>query len=94
MSSSTGLLAAAEGFAFRVPELHSGDPASETSRPTPYPAACRPQAWSAAAAVTAAAIRERSQSTLTTRPPVRATSSSNVSGKTVCGVPPAAQISG
>lgn len=52
-----GLLAAAEGFAFRVPELHSGDPASVTSRPTPYPAACRPQAWSAAAAVTAAAIR-------------------------------------
>lgn len=34
------------------------------------------------------------QSTLSTRPPVRATSSSNVSGKTVCGVPPAAQISG
>ncbi|MGZ8803903.1 MAG: glycogen debranching N-terminal domain-containing protein [Microbacterium sp.] len=52
-----GLLAAAEGFAFRVPELHSGDAATETSRPTPYPAACRPQAWSAAAAVTAAAIR-------------------------------------
>jgi hypothetical protein len=52
-----GLLAAAEGFAFRVPELHSGDPATETSRPTPYPAACRPQAWSAASAVTAAAIR-------------------------------------
>lgn len=47
-----GLLAAAEGFGYRVPELHSGDPASETSVPTPYPAACRPQAWSAAAAVT------------------------------------------
>ncbi len=54
-----GLLAAAEGFAFRVPELHSGDPASVTPVPTPYPAACRPQAWSAAAAVTAAAIAGR-----------------------------------
>ncbi len=54
-----GLLAAAEGFGFRVPELHSGDSAAETSRPVPYPAACRPQAWSAAAAVTAAAIRGR-----------------------------------
>jgi glycogen debranching enzyme len=54
-----GLLAAAEGFAFRVPELHSGDPASLTPVPTPYPAACRPQAWSAAAAVTAAAIAGR-----------------------------------
>lgn len=47
-----GLLAAADGFAYRVPELHSGDPAAETTVPTPYPAACRPQAWSAAAAVT------------------------------------------
>jgi glycogen debranching enzyme len=47
-----GLLAAAEGFRYRVPELHSGDPSSESTVPTPYPAACRPQAWSAAAAVT------------------------------------------
>ncbi|WP_209305617.1 glycogen debranching N-terminal domain-containing protein [Microbacterium sp. dk485] len=47
-----GLLAAAEGFAYRVPELHAGDAASERSVPAPYPAACRPQAWSAAAAVT------------------------------------------
>lgn len=46
-----GLLAAAEGFDYRVPELHAGDPATESSVPTPYPAACRPQAWSAAAAV-------------------------------------------
>ncbi|MFJ6652943.1 glycogen debranching N-terminal domain-containing protein [Microbacterium sp. NPDC091313] len=48
----SGLLAAAEGFGYRVPELHAGDAASETAVPTPYPAACRPQAWSAAAAVT------------------------------------------
>ncbi|KTS60138.1 amylo-alpha-1,6-glucosidase [Microbacterium testaceum] len=46
-----GLLNAAEGFAYRVPELHAGDPRSRSSVPTPYPAACRPQAWSAAAAV-------------------------------------------
>ncbi len=45
-----GLLAAAEGFGYRMPELHSGDPAGAGS-PVPYPAACRPQAWSAAAAV-------------------------------------------
>lgn len=45
------LLDAAEGFAYRVPELHSGDPRAASSVPTPYPAACRPQAWSAAAAV-------------------------------------------
>lgn len=48
-----GLLAAAEAFEYRVPELHAGDDASEVTAPAPYPAACRPQAWSAAAAVTA-----------------------------------------
>ncbi len=47
---SDGLLAAAERFDFRLPELHSGDAAADFSAPTPYPAACRPQAWSAAAA--------------------------------------------
>lgn len=44
------LVSAAEGFGWRVPELHGGDAGSI---PVPYPAACRPQAWSAAAAVTA-----------------------------------------
>jgi glycogen debranching enzyme len=51
-----GMLAAAEGFDWRVPELHSGDSAADAARPTPYPAACRPQAWSAAAAITALAV--------------------------------------
>ena len=50
------LLAAAEGFGYRVPGLHSGDPARVTGTPVPYPAACRPQAWSAAAAITCASI--------------------------------------
>jgi glycogen debranching enzyme len=34
-----------------MPELHSGDPVDEVARPIPYPAACRPQAWSAASSV-------------------------------------------
>ncbi|MFD4422392.1 glycogen debranching N-terminal domain-containing protein [Agromyces sp. NPDC058484] len=46
-----GLLRAASAFGFRMPELHSGDPATEVAVPVPYPAACRPQAWSAAASV-------------------------------------------
>ena len=46
-----GLLAAAAVFDYRMPELHSGDSAADTSAPAPYPAACRPQAWSAAAAI-------------------------------------------
>lgn len=46
-----GLLAAAPAFDYRMPELHSGDAASDAPHPAPYPASCRPQAWSAAAAV-------------------------------------------
>ncbi|GAB3597355.1 glycogen debranching N-terminal domain-containing protein [Microbacterium tumbae] len=48
------LVDAAERFGYRVPELHSGDPAAQEPVPVPYPAACRPQAWSAAAAVVCA----------------------------------------
>ncbi len=48
---SEGLLAAAASFDYRLPELHAGAPASLFSRAVPYPAACRPQAWSAAAAI-------------------------------------------
>ena len=44
-----GLLNAALAFNWRLPELWSGE-----GRPVPYPAACRPQAWSAASAVVVA----------------------------------------
>ena len=47
----SGLLAAAEAFDYRLPELYSGDARSDTDRPIPHPSACRPQAWSAATAV-------------------------------------------
>lgn len=46
-----GLLAASVAFEQRLPELWSGEGA-----PVPYPAACRPQAWSAAAAVVVARL--------------------------------------
>jgi hypothetical protein len=46
-----GLLGAAEAFDYRLPELYGGDDRALLGRPVPYPAACRPQAWSAAAAV-------------------------------------------
>lgn len=46
-----GLLAAGEALGYRLPELYSGDPRSAAPTVVPYPAACRPQAWSAAAAV-------------------------------------------
>jgi glycogen debranching enzyme len=46
-----GLLDAAEAFEYRLPELYGGDARDEVGRPVPHPGACRPQAWSAAAAV-------------------------------------------
>ncbi|WP_338896061.1 glycogen debranching N-terminal domain-containing protein [Streptomyces sp. TG1A-60] len=46
-----GILAAAPAFDYRLPELWSGDARTDTPAPVPYPAACRPQAWSAAAAI-------------------------------------------
>ena len=41
-----GMLRASVSFDQRLPELWSGE-----GRPVPYPMACRPQAWSAAAVV-------------------------------------------
>jgi len=49
-----GLLAAAASFDWRLPELFAGVARHESSRAIPYPAACHPQAWSAAAAVVVA----------------------------------------
>jgi hypothetical protein len=46
-----GLLTAAEAFDYQMPELYSGDARADLNRPMPYPAACHPQAWSAAAAI-------------------------------------------
>ena len=46
-----GLLTAGEAFDYRLPELWAGDPRGEISRPMPYPTACHPQAWAAAAAI-------------------------------------------
>jgi glycogen debranching enzyme len=48
---SRGLLSAAAAFDYRVPELFGGDSRSAVDHPVPYPAACRPQAWSAASSV-------------------------------------------
>ncbi|WP_405727417.1 amylo-alpha-1,6-glucosidase [Streptomyces sp. NBC_01537] len=47
-----GILDAAPGFHYRMPELHGGEPARRGGTPTPYPASCRPQAWAAASSIT------------------------------------------
>jgi glycogen debranching enzyme len=46
---TAGLVAASEGVAYRLPELYGGDQSSDVAFPVDYPAACRPQAWAAAA---------------------------------------------
>ena len=46
-----GLLSAAEGFGYRLPELYGGLDQAAEQVPTPYPLACRPQAWAAASPV-------------------------------------------
>jgi glycogen debranching enzyme len=49
-----GLLSAAEGFRYRLPELYGGHARGELSAPLPYPASCHPQAWAAASSVAVA----------------------------------------
>jgi glycogen debranching enzyme len=44
-----GLLTAAEHSGWRLPELYGGYGHDEVPAPVPYPVACSPQAWSAAA---------------------------------------------
>ncbi|MCX5203749.1 glycogen debranching protein [Streptomyces sp. NBC_00237] len=46
-----GLLDAAQVFGYRLPEMYAGEQRTADSSPLPHPAACRPAAVSAAAAV-------------------------------------------
>lgn len=46
-----GVLAAAESFGHRLPEMYAGEQRTEGGTPLPHPAACRPAAAAAAAAV-------------------------------------------
>jgi glycogen debranching enzyme len=47
----SGLVAASVPFEARLPELFAGHGSTAGTPPAPYPAACRPQAWAAAASV-------------------------------------------
>jgi len=48
---ASGLLAAAPAFGYRLPELFGGSDGRRGEPVLAYPAACRPQAWSAAGAI-------------------------------------------
>lgn len=53
---ASGLFDAAEHFGGRLPELFCGFDRSDFAEPVPYPTACSPQAWAAAAPVQLARI--------------------------------------
>lgn len=68
-----GVLAAAEAFGHRLPEMYGGEQRTEGSAPLPHPAVCRPTATAAAAGVllltTVAGIRpDVPAGTVTLRP--------------------------
>ncbi|MEU9382760.1 glycogen debranching N-terminal domain-containing protein [Streptomyces sp. NPDC048279] len=68
-----GLLAAAEHFGYRLPEMFAGEQRTDGSAPLPHPAACRPAATAAASGVllltTLAGIRpDAPAGTVTLRP--------------------------
>jgi hypothetical protein len=70
-----GVLAAAETFGHRLPEMYAGEQRTEGSTPLPHPAACRPAATAAAAGIllltTLAGIRPDVPAGTVTLRPVR-----------------------
>ncbi|WP_203645269.1 glycogen debranching N-terminal domain-containing protein [Streptomyces sp. SID14478] len=70
-----GVLAAAEAFGYRLPEMYAGEQRVEGATPLPHPAACRPAAVAAAAGVhllaTLAGIRPDVPAGTVTLSPVR-----------------------
>lgn len=70
-----GVLAAAEAFGYRLPEMYAGEQRTEGGAPLPHPAACRPAATAAAAGVqlltALAGIRPDAPSGTVTLSPVR-----------------------
>ncbi|MFI5474335.1 glycogen debranching N-terminal domain-containing protein [Streptomyces cacaoi] len=68
-----GVLAAAEAFGYRLPEMYAGEQRGDGRAPLPHPAACRPAATAAAAGVllltTLAGVRpDAPAGTVTLRP--------------------------
>ncbi|MER6132362.1 glycogen debranching N-terminal domain-containing protein [Streptomyces sp. NPDC001815] len=70
-----GLLAAAEAFGHRLPDMYAGEQRAEGGAPVPHPTACRPSATSAAAGVllltSLAGIRPDAPARTVTLRPVR-----------------------
>ncbi|MBT3152285.1 glycogen debranching protein [Streptomyces sp. CHD11] len=93
-----GVLGAAEAFGYRLPEMYAGEQRTEGSTPLPHPAACRPAATSAAAAVllltTLAGIRPDVPGGTVTLRPVRSAPLGEIvlTGLRVAGAPFAVRV--
>lgn len=94
-----GVLAAAETFAHRLPEMYAGEQRTEGSAPLPHPAACRPAATAAAAGVllltTLAGIRPDAPAGTVTLSPMRSAPLGEIgfTGLRVAGAPFSVRVS-
>lgn len=94
-----GVLAAAESFGRRLPEMYAGEQRTAGSAPLPHPAACRPAATAAAAGVllltTLVGIRPDAPAGTVTLRPVRSAPLGEVcmTGLRVAGAPFAVRVS-
>ncbi|WP_189865823.1 glycogen debranching N-terminal domain-containing protein [Streptomyces poonensis] len=94
-----GVLAAAETFGHRLPEMYAGEQRTQGSAPLPHPAACRPAATAAAAGVLVltalAGIRPDAPAGTVTLRPVRSAPLGGVgfTGLRVAGAPFSVRVS-
>ncbi|WP_079077889.1 glycogen debranching N-terminal domain-containing protein [Streptomyces sp. CdTB01] len=94
-----GVLAAAEAFGHRLPEMYAGVGRTEDSAPVPHPAACRPAATAAAAGVfllsTLAGIRPDAPAGTVTLRPVRSAPLGEIvlTGLRITGAPFSVRVS-
>ncbi|MEU0411627.1 glycogen debranching N-terminal domain-containing protein [Streptomyces griseorubiginosus] len=94
-----GLLAAAETFGYRLPEMFAGEQRTEGGAPLPHPAACRPAATAAAAGVlllsTLAGIRPDAPAGTVALRPVRSAPLGEVglTGLRIAGAPFSVRVS-
>ncbi|MFI7139349.1 glycogen debranching N-terminal domain-containing protein [Streptomyces massasporeus] len=94
-----GVLAAAETFAHRLPEMYAGEQRTASGAPLPHPAACRPAATAAAAGVllltTLAGIRPDAPAGTVTLRPMRGAPLGEIgfTGLRVAGAPFSVRVS-
>lgn len=94
-----GVLAAAEAFGYRLPEMYAGEQRTDGSAPLPHPAACRPAATSAAAGTllltSLVGIRLDAPGGTVTRRPIRSAPLGEIGlrGLSVAGAPFSVRVS-